>query len=240
MPAPACLRGGPETTLLNNPPSSLPVCPAPQPQEQSDPTTLPFNDPSVPHCQMIPSVAGIQLPGINENAFLSLTPTLTASIAAADAGVQTDPQGPVPASNQGCLSDYGGTSCQNGIIMDSANNWRGLQAALQAQKATLYGVAEVYNWIGEENNVASGQLDQVGINYGNFAGEGVGNQCSNYVNYRDFVMGQVDLSGRYEVPICATSPKPSAPGAAAGLTGWVGLWLLGFWLAWLGVCVGLG
>lgn len=166
---------------------SLPVCPKPGPQDPNltPAELLPITDPAATHCTVIPSNAGLNLKGIDNNKFLVLSPSVESTIVADNfvprqaavaklvparihgilvphTAVARSATTPNVTSNSQCLPDGTATiSCQNGVAQSDTmgyTNWTGVAASLDAQTAYLYGYDDIYNWIGEQNSTYGGQL----------------------------------------------------------------------------------
>lgn len=225
-------------------PTDLPICPPPGPQLTNLPPPLPLSDPSAPRCQVVPANVGLNLAGINGHRFLQVTAAVAAILARDSHGlksvIQSRPAIRSPnLSSTGPCDTYGNgeVDCHEGIAMaDASGIARRVQfaATLYAQSPTLYGNAEVYNWIGMQNNVSGGNLAQIGITYNNLSYLGsafcTGN---NDVNYRPIIDTQAEIAGPYTPITCfpgfvfglGTQTFFEATWHVSGTENWWNLWV---------------
>jgi len=201
---------GPAVADLN--PQDMPVCPPPTPEQSISAGSIPpLLDPNVPHCKVIPVNANLHLSGINENSFLQLDPNTLIALQADNPVTLIHHPIVTPAVSdtsscfsQSRLSDA--LTCQNGVgLTDNVGigQLNGVAASLDAQTPTLYGSADVYNWIGVQNLSNGGNLDQMGIDYNNLSNTASAD-CSgnNDVNNRPIISGEMASDGGYSNPIC--------------------------------------
>lgn len=178
---------GPENYATFNP-GKLPNCPPPTAQVVPVTKAKPLTDMSGPHCQYVPSTGGTHVAGFADDQPLHFDEAWGAKYGGADVDVVK--HATVGATGQEGISETN----------RSHDRWA-VAATLYAQTPTLFARADVYNWVGLQDDTHD--LSQIGISYNNLSFLGTA-ECSgnNDVNYRPMVLGQIEYAGAFQPGIC--------------------------------------
>jgi len=168
-------------------PGLLPNCPPPAAQLVPVVKAKPLTDMSGPHCQYVPSTGRTHVDGFTDDQPLHFDEAWGAKY-----GTRADlvKRGTVGGTGQEAISESN----------RSHDRWA-IAATLYAQTPTLYARADVYNWVGLQDDTHD--LSQIGISYNNLSFLGTA-ECSgnNDVDYRPIVLGQVEFAGTFQPGIC--------------------------------------
>ena len=168
-------------------PATLPICPPPGPQKVSaiPPKPLQLDDPTIAKCAYAPGITGqTHIPGFADDAPIVVTDAWFDGVGrrSADTVIHVNIG---PGSGNVGLVDSNGQGDRRGIF-----------SSLYAHAPVLAGTADVYNWIGIQNDA---NLTQVGIDYNNVP---AAQECPNNVNNRPFILSQSERDGVFSNNIC--------------------------------------
>lgn len=212
---PPAASAAPTVPVLD--PFSLPICPPPAPLQSDLPAPKPLEDPSSPKCAYAPWTTGrTHVPGFADDKPMIVTEaSFDAQAAAAGSTTQIH------------HVSFGPGQGNNGTLETAARGNRfGIFSSLYAQAPGLSGPADVYNWIGVQNNISGGNLSQVGIEYNNLP---AAQECPNNVNGRPFILAEIEKDGVYGANLC----YPNYVFGVGSHTSFETIFQAGYWQHWI-------